>query len=138
MKYISDSIVKLSKFGQSIGEIVDTVNEFTERSNLLAVNAAIEAAKAGENGKGFAVVAHEIRTLAEQSKSANFQIRSILDEIQNSTTAAVLATEQGSKAAEKGVGQSAKTSESMKLLFPVWRTWQRRPIKLLFLASSNL
>lgn len=116
MRVISDDIVKLSGHSQTIRDIVDTVNDLAEQSNLLAVNAAIEAARAGEHGKSFAVVAHEIRTLAEQSKAATIQVRSILNEIQNSTSAAVLATEQGAKAVENGVKQTAQTNESMQAL----------------------
>lgn len=116
MRIISEGIVKLSEHSQTIGEIIDTVNDLAEQSNLLAVNAAIEAAKAGEHGKGFVVVAQEIRSLAEQSKSSTIQVRGILNEIQNSTTKAVLATEEGAKAVEKGVAQSAQTSESMHKL----------------------
>lgn len=116
MHTISTGIVKLSENSQTIREIIDTVNDLAEQSNLLAVNAAIEAAKAGEHGKSFAVVAQEIRTLAEQSKAATIQVRSILNDIQNSTSEAVLATEQGSKAVEKGVHQSLQTSEFMQKL----------------------
>lgn len=116
MQIISAGIVKLSEHSQTIREIIDTVNDLAEQSNLLAVNAAIEAAKAGEHGKSFAVVAQEIRTLAEQSKAATVQVRSILNDIQNSTSEAVLATEQGSKAVAKGVSQSAQTSEFMQKL----------------------
>lgn len=116
MHAISEGIVKLSEHSQTIGRIIETVNDLAERSNLLAVNAAIEAAKAGEHGKGFVVVAQEIRTLAEQSKSGTIQVRSILSEIQNYTTAAVLATEQGAKAVAKGVDQSAQTNKAMQTL----------------------
>lgn len=116
MHIISTSIVKLSEHSQTIREIIDSVNDLAEQSNLLAVNAAIEAAKAGEHGKSFAVVAQEIRTLAEQSKGATVQVRAILNDIQNSTSEAVLATEQGSKAVEKGVSQSSQTSEFMQKL----------------------
>lgn len=116
MRIISSGIVKLSEHSQTIREIIDTVNDLAEQSNLLAVNAAIEAAKAGEHGKSFAVVAQEIRTLAEQSKAATIQVRSILNDIQNATSEAVLATEQGSKAVEKGVGQSIETRECMQKL----------------------
>lgn len=116
MRTISGGIVKLSEHSQTIREIIDTVNDLAEQSNVLAVNAAIEAAKAGEHGKSFSVVAQEIRTLAEQSKAATIQVRSILNDIQNATSEAVLATEQGSKAVEKGMNQSNETSEFMQKL----------------------
>jgi methyl-accepting chemotaxis protein len=116
MESIAESIVRLSEQGQAIGEIMVTVNDLAEQSNLLAVNASIEAAKAGEHGKGFAVVAQEVRSLAEQSKQATAQVRTILNDIQKATTAAVMATEQGSKAVEAGVKQSVQAGESVQKL----------------------
>jgi len=116
MELISESIVKLSEQSQAIGEIIAIVNDLTDQSNLLAVNAAIEAAKPGERGKGFGVVAQEIRSLAEQSKQATAQVRNILSEIQKATSAVVMATEQGSKAVESGVKQSAEVDESIRAL----------------------
>ncbi|WP_137890679.1 methyl-accepting chemotaxis protein [Ramlibacter sp. 2FC] len=116
MASIADSVVRLSEQGQAIGEIIATVNELAERSNLLAVNAAIEAARAGEEGKGFAVVAQEVRSLAEQSKQATAQVRTILGDIQKATSAAVLATEQGHKAVAAGVQQSADAAQAIHLL----------------------
>jgi methyl-accepting chemotaxis protein len=116
MAFIADRIVHLSEQSQAIGEIIATVNDLAEQSNVLAVNAAIEAAKAGEHGKGFAVVAQEVKNLATQSKQATAQVRSILGLIQKATTAAVLATEQGSKAVESGVRQSSEAGEAIRLL----------------------
>jgi methyl-accepting chemotaxis protein len=116
MGSIAESIVRLSEQSQAIGEIIATVNDLAEQSNLLAVNAAIEAARAGEQGKGFAVVAQEVKSLAEQSKQATAQVRTILGDIQKATSAAVLATEQGGKAVEAGVKQSAQASESIRVL----------------------
>jgi len=113
---VADSIVKLSEQSQAIGDITATVNDLAEQSNLLAVNAAIEAAKAGEQGKGFAVVAGEIKSLAEQSKQATTQVRSILNDILKSTSAAVMATEQAGKAVEAGVKQAAVAGESIRNL----------------------
>lgn len=113
---IADSIVRMSEQSQAIGEITSVVNDLTEQSNLLAVNAAIEAAKAGEQGKGFAVVAQEIRNLAEQSKQATAQVRTILGEIQKATTAAVMVTEQGSKAVDAGAQQSTRSREAIEAL----------------------
>src|SRR4030042_393831 len=75
MQAIAESIVRLSEQSQAIGEIISTVNDLAEQSNLLAVNASIEAAKAGEQGKGFAVVAQEVKNLAEQSKQATAPVR---------------------------------------------------------------
>jgi methyl-accepting chemotaxis protein len=100
---IAERILALSDQAQTVGQIVTTVNELAEQSNLLALNAAIEAARAGDQGRGFAVVAQEVRSLAEQSKRATGQIRGILNEIQKSTTAAVLATEEGGKAVASAV-----------------------------------
>ncbi len=114
MGTISESISKLSERCQAIGKIINSVNDLAEQSHLLAVNAAIEAAKAGDQGKGFAVVAGEVRSLAEQSKQATIQVHNILSDIQNATSAAVMATEQGSKAVVRGMDQSKQTNESIR------------------------
>ncbi|MBI4213796.1 MAG: methyl-accepting chemotaxis protein [Chloroflexi bacterium] len=116
MESLAASILTLSEQGQAIGEIIATVNALAEQSNLLAVNAAIEAAKAGESGRGFAVVASEVKALAEQSKQATAGVRAILGDIQRATSAAVLATEQGSKAVDAGLKQSTEAAESIRLL----------------------
>ena len=99
---IARNILELSEKHIQIGEIVQSVNAIAEQSNLLAVNASIEAAKAGEHGKGFSVVAGEVKALAGQSKEATQQIRTILGEIQKSSNAAVMVTEQGTKRVEEG------------------------------------
>jgi len=116
MESIADSIVRLSEQSQAIGEIIATVNDLAEQSNLLAVNAAIEAAKAGDAGKGFAVVAAEVKSLAEQSRQATAQVRTILNDIQKATSAAVMATEQGTKSVEAGVKQSTEAGQSIQVL----------------------
>lgn len=100
---IAENILALSEQSQQIGDIITTVNDVADQSNLLALNAAIEASRAGEHGKGFSVVASEIRSLAEQSKAATGQVRTILSDIQRATQAAVLATEQGTKGADAGM-----------------------------------
>jgi methyl-accepting chemotaxis protein len=116
MESIAESVVRLSEQGQTIGEIIATVNDLAEQSNLLAVNAAIEATRAGEYGKGFAVVAQEVRSLAEQSRQATTQVRTILMEVQKATSAAVMATEQGTKAVAAGVKQATDAGESIRAL----------------------
>lgn len=94
---IAQRILALSEQTQAIGEIIATVGDLADQSNLLAVNAAIEAAKAGEQGRGFAVVAQEVRNLADQSREATAQISGILGEIQKAANSAVLVTEQGTR-----------------------------------------
>ena len=116
MESIANTILRLSEQSQQIGGIIATVNDVADQSNLLSVNASIEAAKAGEHGKGFAVVAQEIKNLAQQSKQATIQVRNILSDVQKATTAAVMATEQGSKAVENGVKQSSHAGESIRKL----------------------
>ncbi len=116
MESIAESMVRLSEQSQAVGQIVATVEDLAGQSKLLAVNASIEAAKAGEHGKGFAVVAQEVKSLAEQSRQATAQVRNILGDIQQATSAAVLATEQGSHAVEDGVRQSAQAGDSIQAL----------------------
>ncbi|HET6631688.1 MAG TPA: methyl-accepting chemotaxis protein [Rhodanobacteraceae bacterium] len=116
MESIGESIMRLSEHSQAIGEIIATVGGLAEQSNLLAVNAAIEASRAGEQGKGFGVVAQEIRSLAEQSRQATTQVRGILGDIQKATSGAVLAMEQGTKAVQAGVTQTSDTGEAIRAL----------------------
>lgn len=116
MHSIAESMVRLSEQSHAIGEIITAVDEISDQSNLLAVNAAIEAATAGEHGKGFAVVAQEVKYLASQSQQATRQVRRILNDIQKATGAAVMTTEQASKAVEAGVRDSAGAGESIVTL----------------------
>lgn len=99
---IAKTIHELSERNQRVREVVDTVNELAEQSNLLAVNASIEAAQAGEHGRGFGVVAGEVRNLATQSKRAAQQIRGLLAEIEKATADAVGASQDGSQRAVEG------------------------------------
>lgn len=116
MDLIAESMMRLSEQTQAVGQIISSVDDLAQQSNLLAVNAAIEAAKAGEQGKGFSVVATEVRSLAEQSKQATTQVRAILSDIQKATNAAVMATEQGGKAVEAGVRQSSEAGQAIQEL----------------------
>jgi methyl-accepting chemotaxis protein len=116
MDLIAESMVRLSEKNQSIVEIIAVVDDLAQQSNLLAVNASIEAAKAGDQGKGFAVVAQEVKSMAEQSKQATAQVRTILSEIQRATNAAAMATELGSKTVDSAVVQSNQAGQSIETL----------------------
>lgn len=116
MNVVSESVMKLSEQSRTIGEITLTVNDLADQSNLLAVNAAIEAAKAGEHGRGFAIVAQEIRSLAEQSKHATAQIKDILNDIQKAMNSAINATEEGVKAVDNGLHLSEQSGEVIQVL----------------------
>jgi len=97
----AEIIGELGEKSKQIHDIVDAINQISEQTNLLALNAAIEAARAGEAGRGFAVVADEVRKLAEESKQATSQIDGMISEIINITEKAVSSMEQGSKDVEE-------------------------------------
>ncbi len=116
---IAENILSLSDQTQQIGDIIATVNEISSQSNMLALNASVEAARAGEYGKGFAVVAAEVRSLAEQSKQATTQVKTILLDIQNAINATVMATEEGTKVVDQGVRLAAQTRMAIEKLADV-------------------
>jgi len=104
----------LGERSKEIGQIVSIITEISNQTNLLALNAAIEAARAGEHGRGFAVVADEVRKLAEQSGKAAEKIRSLIIEIQTETQKAVIAMNEGSIAVAEGIEQVRQTGESFQ------------------------
>ncbi|MBK0394887.1 methyl-accepting chemotaxis protein [Ramlibacter algicola] len=116
MDAIATSMAGLSEHNQTIGQIIATVEDLAVQSNLLAVNAAIEAAKAGEHGKGFGVVAQEVRSLAAQSRQATGEVRAILGDIQAAAVQAVTATQQGGQAVEAGSRQTEIASDAIQAL----------------------
>jgi methyl-accepting chemotaxis protein len=116
---IAENILVLSEQMLQIGEIIATVNDISAQSNILALNASVEAARAGEHGKGFAVVAVEVRNLAEQSRQATAQVRTILSEIQKATNTTVMVTEEGTKGVEEGVRLAAQAGQAIERLAEV-------------------
>jgi methyl-accepting chemotaxis protein len=116
VRHIAETILNLSEQTLQIGEIIATVNDIADQSNLLALNAAMEAARAGEAGRGFAVVAGEVRNLAEQSRQATAQVSSILSEIQKAANTAVMVTEKGTKSAEGSVELAQATGDSIRVI----------------------
>jgi len=111
---IAATMAELSERTQQVGEIIASVKDLAEQSNLLALNASIEATKAGDHGRGFSVVALEMRNLAEQSRQAAVQVRSILQEIQRGTRDAAAVTDEGAKRAAAAVKLSRSAGEAIE------------------------
>jgi methyl-accepting chemotaxis protein len=116
MVLIAQNSAQLTEKGHDIGAITDSVKDLADQSHLLAVNAAIEAVKAGEQGKGFQVVAQEIRSLAEQSKQATVQVHNILGQVEQATSASAKSTEEGVRTVAQGMERSAEIKQALHLL----------------------
>ena len=111
---VAGNIVALSEKTQVIGDIIESVDDISERTHLLALNAAITAAAAGENGRSFAVVAAEMKQLADQAKAATVQVRGILGEIQRGINTSVMLTEEAVKRAATGKTRSDTTQRTIE------------------------
>ncbi|XPO21998.1 methyl-accepting chemotaxis protein [Phosphitispora sp. TUW77] len=110
----ANRIKELGERSQQIGEIIQVIDDIAEQTNLLALNAAIEAARAGEHGKGFAVVADEVRKLAERSGKATKEIAELVNAIQGGTERAVSAMNEGTQEVENGAGLAADAGSALE------------------------
>ncbi len=114
VKDSSATVEALGKRSEQIGEIIEVINDIAGQTNLLALNAAIEAARAGEQGRGFAVVADEVRKLAERTTSATNEIADMIKGIQDDTGKAVESMHAGTSEVEEGVRLSSEAGEALE------------------------
>jgi methyl-accepting chemotaxis protein len=113
---VAESILALAEQAAAVGDITTLIGDLAEQTNVLALNASIEATRAGEHGRGFAVVAGEVKSLAEQSKRATGEVRQVLGDIQRMANKSVLATEDSTRGMEAAMRAASEAGEAISAL----------------------
>jgi methyl-accepting chemotaxis protein len=130
----AETVKALGRSSDQIGEITGVIDDIADQTNLLALNAAIEAARAGEQGRGFAVVADEVRKLAERTTKATKEIAGMIKQIQNETSGAVRSMEEGTHEVDTGIGLADEAGSSLR---EIVETSQRVTDMVLQIAAAS-
>jgi methyl-accepting chemotaxis protein len=133
----AETIGELAEDSRNIGTILDTIKGIADQTNLLALNAAIEAARAGEQGRGFAVVADEVRKLAQSTQEATARIQDMIGRLQNKAASAVVVMREGGERVDDSVGDAGQAGESLEKITRAVATIRSMNLEIANMAATE-